>query len=218
MKDRIRVVLAEDHETVRQGLRALLATVPEVEIIDEAADAESAVARVRAASPDVLVLDLSMPGPSGLTALRAIREEELETGVVVLTRHRDAAFVQEAFAVGAIAYVLKQSPFSELQRAISHAARGERYVDRQLAARLREQVPVERHQRLSNRETDVLRRAALGHGNKEIAVALGIAVKTVEVHKAQGMRKLGLRDRSDLIRFAGLLGWLSEPEDAGAPS
>ena len=215
MKNRIRLVLAEDHETVRQGLRALFATVPEVEIVDEASDAENAVKRVREMAPDLLVLDLSMPGTSGLSALRAIKAEELETGVVVLTRHRDAAFLQEALAAGATAYVLKQSPFSELHRAITHAARGEQYVDRQLAARLREQVPVERHRRLSNRETDVLRRAALGHGNKEVAAALGIAVKTVEVHKAQGMRKLGLKDRSDLVRFAALLGWLSEPEDAG---
>jgi DNA-binding NarL/FixJ family response regulator len=211
MKDHIRLLLAEDHETVRQGLRALFSTVPEVEVIDEAADAETAVTRVREMAPDLLVLDLSMPKAGGLGAIRAIRGEGLRTAIVVLTRHRDPAFVQEALAAGADAYVLKQSPFSELHSAVTHAARGERYIDRQLSARLREQVPVDSYRRISNRESDVLRRAALGQGNKEIAAALGIAVKTVEVHKAQGMRKLGLRDRSDLVRFATLVGWLSEP-------
>lgn len=211
MKNRIRLVLAEDHETVRQGLRALFSTMPEVDVVGEAADAEEVVGRVREVVPDVLVLDLSMPKAGGISVIRSIRSEGLNTPIVVLTRHRDSAFVNEALASGATAYVLKQSPFSELQCAVTHAARGERFIDSHLASQLREEVPVERHRRLSTREADVLRRAALGQGNKEIASALGIAVKTVEVHKAQGMRKLELRDRTDLVRFATLLGWLSEP-------
>lgn len=211
MKDRIRLLLADDHEMVRQGLRALFATMPEVEVVEETGDAETTVARVRETSPDLLVLDLCLPMAGGLSAIRDIRSQDRNTPIVVLTRHRDSAFVRDALAAGANAYVLKQSPFSELQHAVTQAARGERYVDRQLAARVQDPPSNGVRRPVSTRERDVLRRAALGHGNKEIAAALGIAVKTVEVHKAQGMRKLDLRDRSDLVRYATLQGWLSEP-------
>jgi DNA-binding NarL/FixJ family response regulator len=106
--------------------------------------------------------------------------------------------------------VLKQSPFSELHEAVTQASRGERHIDRALAAQLEERAAIDAAGRVSDRERDVLRRAALGQSNKEIASALKIAVKTVEVHKTQGMRKLDLRDRSDLIRYATMQGWLSE--------
>lgn len=212
MADRIRLLLAEDHETVRQGLRALFATMPGIEIIDEVGDTDAAVARVRADAPDLLLLDLSMPGAGGLTAIRRIRECDHRTPIVVLTRHRDPSFVQDAFSAGATGYVLKQSPFSEVQRAVQHAVLGERYVDGQLRSLIdNPPLPGPRGRRISAREREVLRRASLGQGNKEIASALGIAVKTVEVHKAEGMRKLDLHDRVELVRYATLQGWLAEP-------
>lgn len=206
---RIRVMLADDHEIVRQGLRTLIATVPDVDIVDEVGDAETAVAHTRTLSPDLIVLDLSMPKASGLNAIRTLRGEDSPPAIVVFTRHRDPSFARDALSAGASGYVLKQSPFSELERAITHAARGEKYVDPQLAPHL---GPTgDRSHRVSERETEVLRRASLGQSNKDIAAALNIAVKTVEVHKTQGMRKLDLRDRQDLIRYATMQGWLFEP-------
>ena len=210
MTDRIRLLLAEDHETVREGLRALFATMPEIDIVEEVGDTDAVVARVRAVSPHLLLLDLSMPGAGGLTAIRRIRQEDRHTPIVVLTRHRDLSFVQDALAAGATGYVLKQSPFSEVQRAVQHAVRGERYIDSQLRASLDNPPGGPRGRRVSARERDVLRRASLGQGNKEIAASLGIAVKTVEVHKAEGMRKLDLHDRVELVRYATLQGWLAE--------
>jgi len=211
MQRRLRVVLADDHETVRQGLRALFASVPGIDVVEEVGDAESAIARTKALAPDLLVLDLSMPKTGGLAAIRELKRVASKTAIVVLTRYRDAAFVREALSAGAVAYVLKQSPFSELHQAVTQASRGERYIDRALAAQLEERPTIDASSRVSDRERDVLRRAALGQSNKEIASALNIAVKTVEVHKTQGMRKLDLRDRSDLIRYATMQGWMSEP-------
>jgi DNA-binding NarL/FixJ family response regulator len=210
MKQRLRVMLADDHETVRQGLRALFASVPGIDIVEEVGDAETAIARAKALAPDLVVLDLSMPKTGGPAAIRELKRVAPKTEIVVLTRYRDAAFVREALGAGAIAYVLKQSPFSELHEAVTQASRGERHIDRALAAQLEERAAIDTTGRVSDRERDVLRRAALGQSNKEIASALKIAVKTVEVHKTQGMRKLDLRDRSDLIRYATMQGWLSE--------
>jgi DNA-binding NarL/FixJ family response regulator len=211
MQQRLRVMLADDHETVRQGLRALFASVPGIDVVEEVGDAESAIARAKALAPDLLVLDLSMPKSGGLAAIRELKRVASKTKVVVLTRYRDAAFVREALSAGAVAYVLKQSPFSELHQAVMQASHGERYIDHALAALMEEHTAIDTTGRVSDRERDVLRRSALGQSNKEIASALNIAVKTVEVHKTQGMRKLDLRDRSDLIRYATIQGWLLEP-------
>lgn len=207
----IRLVLADDHESIRQGLRALFAATSDVVVIDDVGDVETAIARVHDLAPDVLLLDLAMPKAGGLAAIRRLAAEGSKTAIVVLTRYREEAFVRDAMAAGASGYVLKQSSFSEVQRAIEHAVRGETYVDRRLASIFERRLPQDPPRRLSAREREVLRRAALGLSNKEVADALGIAVKTVEVHKAQGMRKLALRDRRDLVRYATLQGWLQEP-------
>jgi DNA-binding NarL/FixJ family response regulator len=207
----VRIVLADDHETVRQGLRSLLDSVEGVNVVDEVGDTDAAVASVRASRPDVLILDLAMPRVGGLETIRQLAKEGLKTAVIVLTRFRDPAFVHEAMAAGASAYVLKQSSFAEVQRAVAHASRGELYLDRHIVMTADPPASVDQPQRLSKREREVLQRAALGQSYKEIAVALGIAVKTVEVHKTQGMRKLGLHDRPALVRYAALQGWLQEP-------
>jgi DNA-binding NarL/FixJ family response regulator len=204
-------MLADDHQTVREGLRALFATIPDVEVVAEADDVESAVQRARDSKPDLIILDLSLPKISGLTAIPRIKQEHPGTAIAVLTRYRDPAFVRQAFSAGAAAYVLKQSPFSELRRAVELAAQGERYLDARLVESVGDILSASTMEELSARERDVLRRTALGHSNKEISASLGIAVKTVEVHKTHAMRKLGLRDRSDLIRYAALHAWLREP-------
>jgi DNA-binding NarL/FixJ family response regulator len=206
----LRVILADDHESIRQGMRALFATASDMVVVDDVGDVETAIARVRDLRPDVLLLDLAMPKAGGLAAIRQLTAEAPGTAIVVLTRYREEAFVRDALEAGASAYVLKQSSFSEVQRAIAHAVRGESYVDARLASVVEHRGPFDPPRRISKREREVLRCAALGHSNKEIADALGITVKTVEVHKMQGMRKLGLRDRRDLMRYATLQGWLQD--------
>jgi DNA-binding NarL/FixJ family response regulator len=207
----IRVLLAEDHETVREGLRLLLQAMPGVEIVGEAADAASAVDGVRREAPEVVVLDISMPGRSGLSAIPEMLATHPGTKIVVLTRHRDRAFAREAIAAGAMGYVLKQSPFHELHTAIRAAVAGERYVDRQVASEDAGWPPVMSGSlRVSEREWEVLKQTAMGASNKDVAAALRIAVKTVEVHKSNAMRKLGLRDRRELVRYAVARGWLRE--------
>ena len=206
-----RIVLADDHETVRQGLRALLASADDLDVVDEVGDTESALASVRTLKPDVLILDLAMPSQGGLTTIKQLVSEGSKTAIVVLTRFTEAAFVQEAMAAGAAAYVLKQSSFAEVRRAIELASRGEVYVDQRLSADPAPNGSPAQPPRITNREREVLQRASRGQSNKEVAAALGIATKTVEVHKAQGMRKLGLEDRSALVRYASLQGWLREP-------
>jgi DNA-binding NarL/FixJ family response regulator len=153
-----------------------------------------------------------MPGNNGLHAARGIRASVPATAVIALTRYGDAAYVQELMAVGAVGYVLKQSPSVELLQAIRAAAQGKRHLDKSLArSGAAAQAPGKGRLPITDRERAVLKRMALGHSNKEIAQALDVSVKTVEVHKANAMRKLQLAGRIDVIRFASLQGWLTDP-------
>ncbi len=213
MTSAIRVLLAEDHETVRDGLKLLLQSQPDIDVVGEVADGAAAVDRAKRLKPHVVVMDLSMPTMNGLVATRMLKETTPDVAVVALTRHDDEAYVKELLSAGASGYVLKQSSFSELLRAIRAAAAGQRYLDAALAARgepagVRRRLPT--RPAATEREAHVLRLMALGHSNKEIADQLGISVKTVEVHKANAMRKLGLRGRIDVVRYAVLNGWLKE--------
>lgn len=213
MTPRLRVMLADDHETVRQGLRALFESVPEVEVVHDVADGDAALQAIRTIAPDLVVIDLSMLPTDGLTVMRRIKDARRQTKLVVLTRYRETAYVREALAAGASGYVLKQSPFSELRRAVAAVARGEQYLDPGLwdsASPGAPPTPEESDAGVSQRGFEVLRRAAVGQPNREIADALSIAVKTVEVHKSNAMKKLGLRDRTQLIRYAMLQGWLRD--------
>jgi len=209
----IRVVLAEDHETVREGLRLLVDAQDDMRVVGEAREGAEAIERVAALKPDVVVLDLTMPGMSGLAAARQLRDRATSTAVVALTRHDDDAFVQELLSAGASGYILKQSPSIELLHAIRAAAAGDRYLDPALPSPLLPRDPRRRASTptITDRETEVLRMMAVGYSNKEIASALTISVKTVEVHKANAMRKLNLRGRIDVIRYAVVNGWLHDP-------
>jgi DNA-binding NarL/FixJ family response regulator len=213
---KIRVVLAEDHESVRQGLRLLLEARDDIEIVADAANGRVALDRVKALKPDVAVLDLAMPEMNGLAATKAIKQAAPQVNVVALTRHADDAYVQELLSAGASGYVLKQSPIEELLKAIRAVAAGDRYLDSTLVARnakayLSRYSSEPSRPPITDREASVLRLMAIGHSNKEIAGALDIAVKTVEVHKANAMRKLNLRGRIDVVRYAVLSGWLQDP-------
>lgn len=212
----IRVLLVDDHETVRQGLKLLVDSQDDMEVVGEASDGRLGLQRASALRPDVVVMDISMPGTNGLLATQAIVKEMPETRVVALTRYSDAAYVKELLTAGAAAYVLKHSASSELLTAIRRVAVGHRYIDGAVQ-QASERMPIGRgEQRLgtphiTDREVEVLRLTALGHSNKEIASALDVSVKTIEVHKTNAMRKLGLRGRIDVVRYALLQGWLQDP-------
>jgi DNA-binding NarL/FixJ family response regulator len=212
---KIRVLLADDHETVRQGLKLLIDRQPDMEVIGEAGDGRVAIEQTRELHPHVVVVDVSMPNMNGLAATRGIREVAPATQVVALTRYADDAYVQELFHAGALGYVLKQSPSNELVDAVRAAAAGRRHLDASLAARVAGTMFNARGRRpipppITDRETEVLRLMALGHSNKDIANRLDLSVKTIEVHKANGMRKLGLGGRTDVVRYALLQGWLRD--------
>ena len=180
-------------------------------VVGEAGDGKTAIEQAQMLHPNVVVLDLSMPQVNGVVVAQTLRSSLPSTAVVTLTRHRDSAYVQQLLAAGAAAYVLKQSSSGELLNAIRAAAAGRTYLDASL------QAPIPRTSRpaaapmLTERETAVLRLTAVGHSNKQIAASLGIAVKTVEVHKSNAMRKLNLTGRTDVVRYAALQGWLQDP-------
>ena len=212
---KIRVVIAEDHEIVRTGFTLLINGEADMEVVGEAANGREALVKIRATKPDVAVLDVSMPEVNGLQAARSIRESMQDTAIVMLTRYDDPAYVQELLAAGASGYVLKQSAARELLTAIRTVARGSRYIDPNLGGAVPRPVrsrEAPRVPRITERETEVLRLMARGHSNKEISASLGVSVKTVEVHKANAMRKLGLHGRIDVVKYAVLQGWLGLPD------
>jgi two-component system response regulator NreC len=210
----IRIVLADDHVTVRHGLKLLIDSQPDMKVIAEASDGDAAVQRALALKPDVVVMDISMPGMNGLAATRALKKLPLDAAIVTLTRHSDDAYLQELLRAGVSGYVLKQSAPAELLQAIRAAAAGGQYLDSTLTARVtagflsREGRMNKPGAALSERESEVLRLIASGYSNKEIAARLTLSVKTVEAHKANATRKLGLNGRIDIVNYAVLQGWL----------
>ena len=212
----LRILLVDDHDTVRQGLKLLIEREADLQVTQEASNGREAVDTARLGDLDVVVMDLSMPGVSGIEATRQLKQRRPELPVVGLTRHADEAFLHELLRAGASGYVLKQSPHAELLRAIRAVAGGRTYVDSALTPHLAapfgtDGAPLATRQRgITDRETEVLRLASQGYSNKEIAVQLEVSTKTIEVHKANAMRKLGLNGRSGLLRYALLRGWLRE--------
>jgi two-component system, NarL family, response regulator NreC len=212
---KIRVVIAEDHEIVRAGFTLLINGEADMEVVGEAGNGREALAKVRAVKPNVVLLDVSMPEVNGLQAARSIREAVQDTAIVVLTRYDDQAYVHEFLHAGVSGYVLKQSAARELLTAIRAAAHGARHLDSNLTdpvAKIDRRRDAPRLPHITDRETEVLRLMARGHSNKEISASLGVSVKTVEVHKANGMRKLGLQGRIDVVKYAVLQGWLEAPD------
>ncbi|AMY11808.1 Nitrogen regulation protein C [Luteitalea pratensis] len=217
MNQPLRIVLVEDHATVRAGLRLLIDSQPDLAVVGEASNGDDAIRCAQRDGVDVVIMDLSMPGTSGLFAARALRESRPAVKVVVLTRHADQTYLQELLRAGVSGYVLKQSPHDELLHAIRAAAGGGQYIDsalmRHVAAPFLSSGQRQRQPgaaSVTDRELTVLRLSAQGHSNKEIAQQLDVVVKTVEVHKANGMRKLRLHGRIELLQFAVLQGWLGD--------
>ena len=212
---RLRILLADDHVTVRRGLKLLIDAERDMEVIGEAGDGNEAVQKARELNPDVIVMDISMPGASGLAATRTLKKIKPDAVIVTLTRHADSAYLQELLRAGVSGYVLKRSAPTELLHAIRAAAAGGQYLDTTLTAGItaglarkdaRAKMPATA---LSERESAVLRLIASGYSNKEIAAHLSLSVKTVEAHKANAMRKLDLTGRIDIVKYAILQGWLN---------
>lgn len=211
----LRILIADDHAIVRQGLKLLIDSQPDMKVIAEAASGEAVLAQAATVKPDVVVMDISMPGLNGLVATRMLKQRQPYTTVVALTRHEDKTYLEELLRAGASAYVLKQSPPTEFLRAVRAVAAGGIYLDPAMTAQVADgllaakpRAEAEAGAKITERETQVLRLVAVGHSNLEIAEKLDISVKTVEVHKTNAMRKLRLTGRVDVIRYGVLQGWL----------
>jgi two-component system response regulator NreC len=197
----INIVLADDHEVVRAGLRLLLQGEETMHVVGEAGDVPGALRLVDSRCPDVLVLDLNMPGPPSLSVIAEVKDK---CAVVVLTMQSDPAFAREALQAGARAYVLKEAAGAELLTAVRMAAAGGTYLNPQLGARIAAEpaAATEAADHLSPREVEVLRLIALGHTNAEIGEQLFLSVRTVETHRSHIQRKLSLTTRADLVGYA----------------
>jgi two-component system response regulator NreC len=199
----IRIVLADDHAVVRRGLARPHDAEPGFEVVASVGDVEAALRTTRGHKPDVLVLDLNMPGGSSLDAIPRIRSASPQTQIAVLTMQDEPAFARQALSAGALAYVLKEAADDELVTAVRRAAAGETYLNPQLGARMAaEPPPAGPPDDLSEREVEVLRMIALGYTNAEIAERLYLSIRTVESHRAHIQQKLRRSSRADLVRYA----------------
>ena len=203
------IILADDHAIVRQGIRALLEVEPDLVVVGEASDGLGAVALVERLRPQVLILDLMMPGLSGLEVTRRVCQRSSQTRVVVLSMYANEAYVLEALRNGAAAYVLKEASGAELVQAVREVTAGRRYLSPPLSENAIEVYvqrakagPLDPYETLTSREREVLHLAAEGHSNAGIGDRLGISPRTAETHRANLMQKLALHNQTDLVRYA----------------
>jgi DNA-binding NarL/FixJ family response regulator len=214
--DKIRIVLADDHPIVLDGLRNLIRAEPDLQLVGEAASGLSALKIIREQRPDVAVLDISMPELNGILLSRRLNGEMPGLRLLVLTLHEDRAYLNQALEAGVRGYVLKRSAVENLVQAIRAVMVGGLYIDPAIVGRVFESKQVSKRlaarkgvaPALTDREADVLKMAALGFTNKEIASRLDVGVKSIETYKARGLEKLGLKTRAELVRYASGQGWL----------
>jgi DNA-binding NarL/FixJ family response regulator len=211
---RIRVALADDHPVVLAGIKALIQAAPEMELVGEAVDGRAALEVIRATSPDVAIIDISMPEIPGVDLAQNIATDCPSVKVLALTVHEDRAYVQRLLQAGARGYLLKRSAAEELVRAIRAVFAGGLYVDPTIASKLLSPIITNAAAApavgLSERELEVLKLMARGFSNKEAAARLDLSIKTVETYKARAAEKLGLRTRAEIVRYGAGKGWLEE--------
>jgi DNA-binding NarL/FixJ family response regulator len=214
---RLRIMLAEDHLTVREGIKLLINSQPDMLVVGEVDDGSAAIKEAQKLSPDIVVMDVSMPKLNGLKATKRLKITSPDVKILTLTRHTDDAYLQQLIESGASGYVLKQSAPTELIRAIRAVADGKNYLDPALTEKMfsgfaarSSSLRGDLKPNLTERESEVLRYIALGYSNKEIAELMQVSVKTIEAHKANAMRKLDMHSRIDIVRFAILQGWMEE--------
>lgn len=210
-ESKIRLLLADDHAVFRSGLRLLLSEQPDMEVVGEAADGEEAIQKTKELNPDILLLDITMPGMGGLEALDRIKKERPQVKIVMLTMHDDESYMERIMTSGGSGYVVKKAADTEVIQAIRVVHQGGVYLHPTMTRALVNQLQRKAHaqerqshleSKLSEREREVLKLIAQGYTNKEIADMIFLSVKTVETHKAHIMDKLELRSRAELVRYA----------------
>ena len=208
----LRVILADDHSVVRRGIRQFLETAADIAVVAEASDGPEAIRLIREHTPDVAVLDIQMPGQSGIEVTRSIRAERLPVGVLILTAFDEPPYVKAVLAAGANGYVLKTADAREIVEAVQAVHEGQYVLHPAVALKLIEQVltlqPGTVTESLTERELDVLRLAARGHTNKAIGVELSISDRTVQGHLAKIYDKLNVASRTEAVMHAVALGWI----------
>lgn len=213
----LQILLVEDHEIVREGVKLLVDSQDDMQVVGEAANGETAIKKAAELQPDIIVMDVSMPELNGLKATKRIKKIHPNIKILTLTRHTDDGYIQQLIQAGASGYVLKQSAPNELINAIRFVAEGKSYLDPALTERVMggylSQSTARKNAakvQITDRETEVIRMIAWGYSNKEIAEKIQLSVKTIEAHKANAMRKLGMSSRIDIVRYAILQGWMED--------
>ncbi|HEV2827925.1 MAG TPA: response regulator transcription factor [Pyrinomonadaceae bacterium] len=214
---KLRIFLADDHAVLRDGLKALVNAQPDMEVVGEADNGRTASSKIGELSPDIVVMDVSMPELNGVRATEILKRECPQVKVLALTAYKDKAYLDQLLKVGALGYVLKMSAAKELIEALRVVASGNVYIDQEMTERIAEGYVRDqflrgevRQRELTSREEQILRLIAQGYANKEIAKQLDISVKTVESHKTNVMEKLELKSRTEIVRYAVRQGWLQE--------
>ncbi len=218
MTNKLRILIAEDHEIVRSGLKLTVELQPDMEVVGEAGDGREAIRLAEELKPDLILMDVSMPVLNGLTAAAKLGRTMPEVKILTLTRHTDDAYLQELLQAGVSGYVLKQSAPDELIRAIRAVAKGDKYLDPAVAGKVFDSYTENRSKlrgevrgvKLTVREAETLRLIALGYSNKEIAEQFDLSVKTVESHKSNAQKKLDINSRKEIISYAILQGWMQK--------
>lgn len=215
--DKLRVLLVDDHAILREGLAALINDQPDMEVVGLAEDGHTALLQIPVCLPEIVIMDISMPGINGIQTTIQIQQMHPDIQILVLSRHSEPGYIRQLLQLGARGYVLKQAATEELITALRAIKEGGIYLDTTLTNRFARQFvgtaqATEQALDLSQREAAVVRLTAYGYSNKEIATQLGISVKTVDTYKMRAMEKLGLHSRVALVRYAIERGWFEQPE------
>lgn len=213
----LRILLAENHEIVRKGTKALINEQDDLEVVGEAKDGEEAVEMAQQLSPDIVLMGISMPNLNGLTATKRLKNTLPEIKILILTRYTENGYIQQLIQAGINGYILKQSPPSELINAIRAVGEGRNYLDSMITQTLMNSYARQMHgeqgvigTEITEREEEILRLIARGYSNQKIAERLYISVKTVETHKAHAIQKIGINDRIDIVNYAIFRGWMKD--------